>query len=180
MESGDYKIAYEYSYDTNGNMTKEIYKDNDEIIQTVNYIYDNNSKLIKKTVDTTEYDYTTWEEIPKTYEYDYIYDASGNWTKLEVRDGDEITETYTITYDENGNVNSLVQTSGDQTYTYTFEYELVTVPFVWQNVTDFEIESLYIDMNGLIQQLMFQIPNLEFPGLDLPELEILPSTDELQ
>lgn len=130
-----------FLYDDNGNLTKVIGTDHNGITTVVNNTYDSNGKLIEKTLGTDKYTYT--------------YDSDGRLIKV-VGPGQyalslcEEYVTYTLAYDSNGNISEItITTNTDEKYTYTFEYEKVTLPQNIEIPMDALIDELYVELSVL-------------------------------
>ena len=138
----------EYSYDSNGNITEE--NCTDPIgTNIIKYAYNADGKLITKHSESTSSGFYKTESTAS-----YSYDEKGNLSKVTVTscsqslgettfwDPSDTNTTYTfdITYYDHGNVKEVTYTEDEYTAKFTFEYELVTVPFAWQKTTKEETE----------------------------------------
>lgn len=104
-------LAYDYTYDANGNIIKAEYTDGGAVIAVHNYAYDENGLRIRESYEENGVVY---------YDYQNTYDAKGNLIKsvYEAEDGNYI---YDYVYNED---NNLVNERGESPdgYSYNNDY----------------------------------------------------------
>ena len=147
-ETGDVIWFYNYEYDNNNNMTKQIFKDDD----IFSYKYDSNNDLIGYVYDNETYHaettYTNYsngrQKTAITISYyisdgvkgeesklsiTYKYDKKGNNTSSLLKYSDGSTIEYQYTYDKAGNL----------TYMKDIEYDAETGETnVWENKMEYD------------------------------------------
>ena len=126
---GDVVTEYLYTYDENGNETSYIYRTNAGESTTV-YRYDGNGFISR--MESTYAD-------GSIYYTDYVRDAEGRTLKEKTyNDAGAVSYSQEYTYDKNGNNIKLVYTSGSgnvTTYSYTYDSK--------GNLTHEEVDSQY-------------------------------------
>nr|WP_233448927.1 RHS repeat-associated core domain-containing protein [Listeria weihenstephanensis] len=134
-KAGKVIASFDYTYDENGNVTKETINQNGTK-QVKIHTYDADDQLIDTTIKAGK----------NTEVITYIYDANGNRTKLKrVKNGKKTIENYhydddnvlamiqadgdadtTYIHDKNGNITKKALRSGKvETYTYNGENQLI-------------------------------------------------------
>ena len=137
ISSSDEKRTRDYTYDKNGNLTKEtFYNFLNDYTSIHEYSYDNNGNMIKKVDDytITEYTYNKNGNLIKVksgdgFTTEYSYDTNGNRIKAvrtETIGSDYVINKFVIeySYDSNGNCIKEVRTDDDgqkSTYKYTYD-----------------------------------------------------------
>jgi hypothetical protein len=104
-------LAYDYTYDANGNIIKAEYTDGGAVIAVHNYAYDENGLRIREAYEENGVVY---------YDYQNTYDANGNLIKSVCEaEGDNFV--YDFVYNEDGN---LVNDRGERSdgYSYNNDY----------------------------------------------------------
>ncbi len=158
----------EYTYDSKGNLVKEVYtKQSGEELKRKNiyvYTYDSNNNVIKMVqtnkdgdVSTTEYTsyddkgnllksiYTDADGETSTTEYAYTYDNRGNLLK-QSESYDDYTTTSEYTYDSNNNLVKEVQIEFDEvmsTSEYTYDSRGNLTKSVWTSSEDYVSTNEY-------------------------------------
>ncbi len=111
-----------YSYDSNGNITHITDKDSD---WAINYFYDSQNRLIKRTVDGDDDDFyyeypddktvvvTAYEGTPDQYTCTLYYNENGNLIKRIICEG-ELVEESNYEYDENNNLKTIKVSSNEE------------------------------------------------------------------
>ena len=175
---GQCMLTVLYQYDANGNVIKTLVLDADgDEAQTIIVTYDDN-KLIQEdyytdgNVSSTVYSYNSDGKLVEMRDsygtWSYTYDASGHVVKAVCPNIYDYTKydttiTYTLTYNENGNITQIVSTDDSgETCTVTIEYEEVTV------TTNMEVNQI-INITSIFQSLK-SMDNV-FPT---PDLEVIP------
>ena len=90
-----YKGKYDYTYDTNGNLIKELQTHSDGKTSGFDYTYDNHGNLLKRI-------HTTYSGAKYTYEC--VYDTDGNLIQEVYTDSYGNKEIYDAVYDAEGNL----------------------------------------------------------------------------
>ena len=115
--SGTNRYAYNYTYDSSGNVTKEKMVPTYGDITTTKYTYDSNENLTRKEVNYSSGKITT---------YEYTYDSQGNMTAEVTTNASGDISSKGYSYDSNGNLAAEVTISASgfvSTYEYTYEYD---------------------------------------------------------
>ena len=110
--NGDF-LAYDYTYDADGNVIKAEYTDGASVIAVHNYVYDENGLKIRESYEENGVVY---------YDYRNTYDAKGNLVKsvYEAEEGDYV---YNYVYNEDGNlVNDRAEIPEGYSYNNDYTY----------------------------------------------------------
>lgn len=137
-------IAYRYSYDSVGNITKEQYYEDGSILVTKDYLYDDFNQLIKE--DSRDLTYSASSYEPTNYTKYYHYDLNGNITDVKsYKYGENEYNTYTVPYFKQTNSGM-----GDAFVVYNSNnyYDDIYCIDVNQNVY---ISFDYLDMSSFIE-----------------------------
>lgn len=132
---GDVRIfSYYYSYDGNGNLTKEVYESNDGKKYTYDYTYDSQNHLIKQAItlpggekSTNDYTYDSNGNLIQsiyTNQYreesvrTYMYDIDNNLVKESYLSGYGEETVIDYEYDSKGMLIKKIDENGTYNYTY--------------------------------------------------------------
>jgi YD repeat-containing protein len=137
-----------YTYDDCGNLLRSVVTYEEGDTKVTEYVYDENYRLIKKTITDssvfeTTYTYASDGRLLKetsvyggdSYTYTYSYDSNGNLTKKSYTESGEYGERIT-NYEYNSSGQVIKELNSDGTYTY-YEYgannELIRKVYVWSD-----------------------------------------------
>lgn len=106
-------LAYDYTYDANGDVIKAEYTEGGAVVAVHLFAYDENRLLIRESYEENGVIY---------YEYQHTYDADGNLIK-SVCEAGGINYVYDFVYNEDGNlINERGESSDGSTYNIDYTY----------------------------------------------------------
>lgn len=152
-----YNSAYEYIYDSNGNLIKETYSYDGEMRYIYEYKYDYRGNLIEEIQTDSEYPLTK----------NYTYNHRGDLTKVVWfrPDLDTVTGVQEYFYDADNRIVSYIGTYSDDRHKDTIDYTYDTKGNLVKRVEKYAYEPSYTyyftydDNNNLIQELREDVVN---------------------